>query len=139
MFLIRIAFWLIIVIMLLPTNRAQQSQMLGSAEATVKDLSGFCTRNPHVCADGQDAFHVFMQKAQFGANMLAGFVRQQAQAEEERVADRSDSTGNHPTAGQTQNTAYAPPAPQNRAYQTKSENTLTPSDLVPAWRAPHGT
>ena len=75
MFLIRTAFWLIILVLLLPTNEQQQSEVYGTAQAAVKDVSGFCDRNPGVCATGKDAFAVFVHKAKFGAEMLMGFVK----------------------------------------------------------------
>ena len=77
MFLIRTVFWLVILVLLLPTNEQQQNQVYGTAQAAVKDVSGFCERNPSVCATGKDAFAVFMQKARFGAEMLMGFVKGQ--------------------------------------------------------------
>lgn len=77
MFLLRTAFWLAIVVLLLPTDAQQQSQVYGTAEAAVKDVTGFCSRNPSVCEKGKDAFSVFVHKAQFGAQMVIGFVKDQ--------------------------------------------------------------
>jgi hypothetical protein len=77
MFLIRTVFWLVILVLLLPTNEQQQSEVYGTAQAAVKDVSGFCERNPSVCATGKDAFAVFMHKARFGAEMLMSFVKGQ--------------------------------------------------------------
>jgi hypothetical protein len=77
MFLIRTVFWLIILVLLLPTSAQQQSEVYGTAQAALKDVRGFCERNPSVCATGKDAFTVFVQKARFGAEMLMGFVKGQ--------------------------------------------------------------
>ena len=44
-FLIRAAFWLMILILLLPSDDKQRSEVYGTAEAAVKDVSGFCERN----------------------------------------------------------------------------------------------
>ena len=77
MFVIRTIFWLIILVLLLPTNAQQQSEIYGTAQAAVKDVSGFCERNPSVCATGKEAFAMFMQKARFGAEMLMSFVKRQ--------------------------------------------------------------
>jgi hypothetical protein len=78
MFLLRTIFWLVVLVLLLPTNQQQQSEVYGTAQAAVKDVSGFCERNPNVCATGKDAFDVFVQKAQFGAELLVGFVKGRA-------------------------------------------------------------
>ena len=75
MFLLRTIFWLVVLVLLLPTNEQQQSQVYGTAQAAVKDVSGFCERNPTVCATGKDAFDVFVHKARFGAEMLMSFVK----------------------------------------------------------------
>ena len=56
MFLIRSAFWLMIIVLLLPTDEGQQSEVYGTAEAAVKDVANFCDRNPETCTTGKDAF-----------------------------------------------------------------------------------
>ncbi len=78
MFLVRIAFWLIIIVLLLPTDGKQQSEVYGTAQAAVKDVSGFCDRNPDACVKGMNIFNMLVQKAQFGASMLVGFVQEQS-------------------------------------------------------------
>ncbi len=80
MFLIRMAFWLMILVLLLPTDEKQQTDVYGTAQAAVKDVSGFCGRNPGVCEKGKDAFSVFVHKAEFGAQMLMGFITERTGA-----------------------------------------------------------
>jgi Family of unknown function (DUF5330) len=143
MFLVRIVFWLVIVIMLLPTNRQEQTQVLGTAEATVKDVGGFCDRNPDVCAKGQDAFHVFLQKARFGADMVAGFVKQEAQ-KRMNGGDMSAVQNDAANSPMLTDPAQAPapavePSQTPQSQSGQSQNTLLPSDLAPAWRGPSGT
>jgi hypothetical protein len=160
MFLIRTVFWLIILVLLLPTNAQQQSQVYGTAQAAVKDVSGFCERNPSVCATGKDAFEVFVQKARFGAEMLMGFVRGQtglaaqeggeaAGAGDAGKAEAPSAEDNAP-AGDTngkQSSLKEPGAAEARmgswmpavtvepvsVEATNSQNTLSPDDLLPAW------
>ncbi len=139
MFLIRMAFWLVIIIMLLPTNRDQQSEIVGTAEATVKDVSSFCVRNPNVCDKGQDAFQVFMEKAQFGYQMLSGLIQN-------RPETQLASDNGQPLAMDPVDMHQGLPGPahtqmnqQPVTFQGSSENTLKPADLQPAWRAPSGT
>ena len=74
LFLIRTAFWLIIIVLLLPTDERQRSEVYGTAQAAMNDVVTFCDRNPETCAKGKDAFGVFVQKAQFGARMLIDLV-----------------------------------------------------------------
>ena len=74
LFLIRTAFWLMIVVLLVPTDGQQNSQVYGTAEAAVKDVASFCDRNPDACAKGKDAFGVLVHKAEFGARMLMDMI-----------------------------------------------------------------
>jgi len=77
MFLIRSAFWLTLVILLIPADpqsgeapRVTVMNALMAAQATVADLSGFCGRNPEVCATGSAAVDVFAEKAENGVDMI---------------------------------------------------------------------
>lgn len=88
MFLIRTAFWLSLVILLLPTGNSSGDAIppvspeadvttgaaLGAARDTIADLSAFCQRNPDTCATGSAALRVFGQKAQNGARMVYEYL-----------------------------------------------------------------
>ena len=165
MFLIRTVFWLVILVLLLPTNAQQQNQVYGTAQAAVKDVSGFCERNPSVCATGKDAFAVFMQKARFGAEMVMGFVKGktglgsqdagvaagagdpgngEAPATDDsattQYSDGKQSSLDQSGAGQpgVESWATAPVTVEPASVEaTNSQNTLSPNDLLPAWSGPH--
>ena len=166
MFLIRTVFWLVILVLLLPTNEQQQSEVYGTAQAAVKDVSGFCERNPSVCATGKDAFAVFMHKARFGAEMLMSFVKGKtgfAAGDGGISAGAADMDTLHPpsaddTAPATaeeagkqssldqaavaeaaaESWAQAPVTVEPASVEaTNSQNTLNPDDLLPAWSGPH--
>lgn len=117
MFLIRTAFWLCLLILLLPTDEQEQRVVYGNAEAAVKDLSSFCTRNPEVCEASKDAAHTFSKKAQFGAQMLMDFFQ-------ESTADTSYS--------ETSERANRRPS----FFRKEARGTLTAEDLKPAWSIP---
>ena len=51
MFLLRTAFWLTVIILLLPNDEEQRSQIYGTAQAAVHDVTTFCDRNPSTCAE----------------------------------------------------------------------------------------
>jgi hypothetical protein len=162
MFLIRTIFWLIVLVLLLPTNEQQQSQVYGTAQAAVKDVSGFCERNPTVCATGKDAFDVFVHKARFGAEMLMSFVKGQtgfAEGDAENAADPSageapagaaeapaadpddggaDKQSSLDQVGVAQASieswAAAPVTVEPADVEaTSSQDTLSPDDLLPSW------
>jgi hypothetical protein len=110
MFLIRAAFWLSVVVMLIPADPETNSpaprvsfiEGLVAARAVAADLSNFCERNPDVCVTGNAALQVFAEKAQNGAKMLYHYLDQ----------DPGES------------------APKD------DQGTLTGDDLAPQWQGP---
>ena len=116
-FLLRVAFWLSIVVLLLPApadkradpNKPQVSTLetLGAAKTALEDARGFCSRKPEACVTGSHALSAFGQKAQHGAKMLYDFIS-------ERVGDE----------------------PKAAAAERPGRHTLTPADQAPAWSAP---
>jgi Family of unknown function (DUF5330) len=117
-FLLRVAFWLSIVVLLLPADpstgdkapRVTALEALSAAQSTVADVSQFCDRNPDVCVTGNAAMHVFGEKVRYGAQLL------------------SSAFGDH-TAN-------------NGATVDPTRGTLTPADVKPGWHAtakPAGT
>lgn len=117
-FLMRVAFWLTVVVMLIPADpktgaeapRVTLVQAFFAARATIADLSAFCTRNPDVCVTGHAAAQMFSDKAETGARMLYQYFN-------------DEGTATDPAA-----------APKDNALQ----GTLTPADLAPAWRGNDG-
>jgi hypothetical protein len=91
MFLLRSAFWLTIVILLIPADpqsgeapRVTVVNALMAAQATVADLGGFCHRNPDVCITGSAAFDVFAEKAGNGIELIYSYFGDGKDAEETR-------------------------------------------------------
>jgi hypothetical protein len=123
-FLLKAAFWLSVVVILLPANEKRPAPQIGATEAVsaagaaVSDMRQFCSRQPDACAVGSQAATTFGQKAQAGAKMLYEFLSDRSGPNETgSVAGRTDrSTGGH---------AAQP-----------SQHTLTPADLAPVWRGP---
>src|ERR1043166_8656687 len=73
-FLLRTAFWLSIVIMLLPTPDSMKTpdgvgaaKAVSAASATLSDIGQFCTRQPDACEVGSQALTQFGHKAQASA------------------------------------------------------------------------
>jgi len=134
-FLLRMAFWLGLVLVLLPSGSAQPnasrtqvgaSDALSAASATVGDLRGFCTRQPDACTVGSQVATAIGYKAQAGAKMLYDFVS-------EAFAPRE--TGSL-TSGTPRDGSNAKATPEKSSPEPTSQSTLTPSDLAPAWHGP---
>jgi Family of unknown function (DUF5330) len=126
MFLLRAAFWLTIVALLLPGGHSDSNpatpqvgavDAVSAAGAAVSDMSQFCTRQPSACAVGSQAAVVVGQKAQAGAKLIYEFLTERMGANDNETAPAK--------------------TPDRPAVATKpSNNTLTPGDLTPAWRGP---
>lgn len=128
-FLLRLTFWLGIVLVLLPTGRAlhgaansevHAADAISAASATVHDLRGFCARQPNACSVGSEFATSMGYRAQAGAKMLYEFLS-------EVLAPRD--TGS--LGGELGTAAVGKTAPLRN-----SQNTLTPADLAPAWHGP---
>lgn len=131
MFLIRTAFWLMIIILLLPTDSRQQSDVYGTAQAAVKDVTGFCERNPDACAKGMNIFSMLVQKAQFGAHMLVGFFQEQSAGTSDKTeafapAPDPASEGRAPAADPISWDPFVGP-------ESRTQDTLNPDDLEVDW------
>lgn len=104
--IIRAAFWLSALIMLLPADKEAGTEApsvgvvdtLVAARTTVGDFSQFCTRNPETCATGSGVLTIFADKARTGIRLASHLLNH---------GDRSAGTG-----------------------------TLRADDLKPAWHAP---
>jgi hypothetical protein len=135
-FLLRMAFWVSVVLVLLPSGGSQQHtanapssdvgavEAISAASATVSDMRQFCTRQPDACEIGSQAAVAIGQRAQAGAKMVYDFISERAS---ERAAPRE--TGSVSARPTRQGASQAAPA-------ARSQDTLTAADLVPAWRGP---
>lgn len=132
MFLIRTAFWLLILVLLLPTNQEQQNQIYGTAQATMNDVAGFCDRNPQTCATSQDAFAVLVQKAQYGAQMLMTLVEGQGKS----LGGGVPGPAALPDDGSVMPVPAAAPLEPTAWDAPGSQDTLSPEDREAAWGGP---
>jgi Family of unknown function (DUF5330) len=130
-FLFRMAFWLSVVLVLLPSGGSKQNaaashtdigtaDAVSAASATVSDMRNFCSRQPEACAVGSQAAIALGERAQAGAKMVYDFISERAS---ERTAPR-----------ETGSIANKPVKPA--AVAKASQDTLTAADLAPAWRGP---
>ena len=122
-FLLRMAFWLGLVLVLLPREKTPESDKLpqlgaseavSAATAAVSDMSQFCKRQPAACEVGGQAATVIGQRAQAGARKLYQIII------DKRASDHTGSIAGVSGAGQRANWG-APP------------DTLTPDDLQAEW------
>jgi hypothetical protein len=157
MFLVRAAFWLSIVLIVLPTGATRPppgATEIGAAEAAsaataaVADLSRFCARQPGACVTGSQIANVLGQRMQAGAGMIYGFLTERGEAiatakrnddgSSHTVADRR-SSDRHDTTGSIAARPAADILPASlvpRPRPTRSQDTLKAADRQHAWRGP---
>jgi Family of unknown function (DUF5330) len=119
MFLIKTAFWLTILLLLVPTDGQQNNQIYGTAEAAVKDLAAFCDRNPETCVNGKNVFAMLIQKAEFGARTVMDFVE-----------GRTETADALPSIPEAPGTMPLQPAIWDMG---ESQDTLSAEDRETAW------
>lgn len=134
-FLLRMTFWLGLVLVLLPFGSAQRSpsgndvsatEAISAASATVRDLRSFCGRQPDACTVGSQVATAIGYRAQAGAKMLYDALS-------EAMAPRE--TGSV-AGGTTRHAGGAKAAMEKSPAERTSQSTLTPADLAPAWHGP---
>ena len=77
MTLIRTAFWLSLVVLLLPTDAQQQEKLYKTASDAASQAATFCDRNGKICSKGSEYWGTFQRKLEFGSRLavdLAGCV-----------------------------------------------------------------
>lgn len=98
-FLLRMMFWIGLVLVLLPRDKAPDSgkgpqvsagDAVLAATATLSDVSQFCTRQPAACAVGGEAASVVGARAQAGAKKVIEFFAEHG--EKPGAADKTDKS-----------------------------------------------
>lgn len=128
MFLMRSAFWLVILLLLIPTDKEQQNQIYGTAQAALDDIAGFCDRNPQTCAKGQEAFAVLVQKAEYGADMIMALVEERGEARPASSAPQSAAAPADPAVMPVPSAV-----PLEMLDPSNSQDTLSPDDRQADW------
>jgi hypothetical protein len=128
-FLLRMAFWLGLVLVLLPRDKtpgSDQAPQIGASEAVsaasaaMSDMSQFCKRQPAACEVGGQAATVLGERAKDGAKKLYHIIT------DKKPPDHTGSIGSGEGADQDSPLDNMP-------------DTLKPDDLAVDWRAPDPT
>ncbi len=121
-FLLRMAFWIGLVCVLLPSGTKTASpdanidakQAVTLASAAVSDMRGFCDRQPDACAVGGKVAVAIGHKAEAGARTIYEFI----------------------TTKLSKKSASADQTAKVISVSVPGQGTLTASDLTPSWHAP---
>lgn len=123
MFLLRMAFWLGLVLVLLPREKTPESEKMpqigaadavSAASAAVSDMSQFCKRQPAACEVGGQAASMIGQRATDGARKLYQMIT------DKKPNDHTSSIGDDAT--------------ESPALELAPQDTLKAGDLDAEWR-----
>jgi hypothetical protein len=145
-FLLRMAFWLGLVLVLLPRAKTPESEKLPqisvgdavqAATAAVSDMSQFCKRQPAACEVGGQAATVIGVRAQDGARKIYQTITDKKASDGEKKAD-----GEKKGEGETKSVEgdrKPPQATKKAPDHTGSISGYEETDPVLAESVPHDT
>ena len=128
MFLIRTAFWLSLVILLLPVGNQGNSNVIRVTADALSNMDKFCERNTDICSITQETWKSLKFKAAYSFDALANISK-----EIKDQASQTKSTVLESTQDQIKTQSLYQ---QNHVKNTNSyrgQNTLTKNDLEPGW------
>jgi uncharacterized protein DUF5330 len=148
-FLLRVAFWLGVIVVLLPRSESQPASnaqisatdAVSAATATVGDMRQFCERQPEACVVGSQAAVALEDRAKAGAKLLYDMLNEKlAASETDKVVTATTARDGRaiplPIARPSLPAMRGGAAPSTAQAKAQTQNTLTPADLAPAWRSP---
>lgn len=149
-FLLRMAFWLGLVLVLLPTDKTPDSdkgpqigasEAISAATAAVSDMSQFCNRQPTACVVGGQAATVIGERAQSGAKKVYQFITDKAEKNEKNDKKAVEPAEKAGKKAPDHTGSIGTPDDRNPAEsQTVAvvHQTLTQDDLAIDWQPPAG-
>jgi Family of unknown function (DUF5330) len=137
LFLLRLAFWIMLICLLLPGSREDNRRLISSAEQTVSDVRGFCQRNPQVCEDVRITMTSLLSRLKAGAEMIQTWL---AKAENNDDARVGSSPSQLATPSARTETFPDPQGGAQTPYRPvmKWQDSLNPVDRQVTWRGPGG-
>ena len=135
-FILRLVFWLGLVLVLLPRGKTPESEKLPqisvsdavqAATAAVSDMSQFCKRQPAACEVGGQAATVIGVRAQDGARKIYNSITDKKPPEGEKAEKDKKAPDHTGSIGVADNSEPA-------AAEIAPRDTLSADDLAVEWR-----
>ena len=142
-FLLRMAFWLGLVLVLLPRDRTPESDKLPqvsvsdavqAATAAVSDMSQFCKRQPQACEVGGQAATVIGVRAEDGARNIYRSITDK-KADDNKKPD-ADKKANDKKSPDRTGSIGAPENDDLLSSDMAPRDTLNAEDLAADWHLP---
>jgi hypothetical protein len=138
-FLLRMAFWLGLVLVLLPrdpTPESEKAPQIGASEAisaataAASDMGQFCKRQPAACEVGSQAATVIGQRAQDGARKVYKIITDK----KPEVTDKQPAVQPGAPAKKSDHTGSIDP--ESTVAAVSPGDALTEDDMAIEWRLP---
>ena len=143
-FLLRMAFWLGLVLVLLPRDKTPESEKLPqvsvsdavqAATAAVSDMSQFCKRQPQACEVGGQAATVIGVRAEDGARKIYRSITDKKADDNNKKPD-ADKKANDKKSPDRTGSIGAPENDDLVSSDMAPRDTLNAEDLAADWHLP---
>jgi hypothetical protein len=142
MFFVRAAFWIFLILLLMPTNDKEKADFYTTASRTLSDLGSFCTRNRDVCDSTGAIFEGLLRKVRTTVDLLEDMVRPEPPRANAGPPPRRNESEHRPQRGANRDRWERSDGGERggmiASTASRSQNTLRPDDMRPAWRGPGG-
>lgn len=142
-FLLRMAFWLGVVCVLLPGSgtptqetRIDPATAVTAAGAAVADMRGFCDRQPEACIAGGKIAVALGHKAEAGARTIIEFVSNRLDAPASAPPPAAPDVKTVEASLTTASTASRQRVRAAQAAPLAGHGTLTTTDISAPWHGP---
>ncbi len=129
MFFVKAAFWIVLIILLLPGSGQEKFELYVAAERTISDLGAFCKRNPDVCEKTSSMVDGVLHKLRTTTEMIEQALRDTG------IGARREQMDEQPGHGERHG-RRDDDDPNMTATSGMSGDTLTSDDLRPTWYGP---
>jgi hypothetical protein len=148
-FLLRLAFWLGLVLVLLPREKTAESEKLPqinpqeavqAATAAVSDMSQFCKRQPQACEVGGQAATVIGHRAQEGARKIYQIITDKPETADKTAVPEKQTGPSKPSTADKRapdhTSSIDAPAVEEESQDEAPADTLSAGDLAMEWHLP---
>jgi hypothetical protein len=142
-FLLRLTFWIGLVLVLLPRDKTPDadkppqinaSEAVSAATAAISDMGQFCKRQPAACDVGGQAATAIGQRAQGGARKLYQIITDKPEKPEK--ADKPDKSDKADKRAPDHTGSIGGMESAEAAGADVAHDTLTPDDMQIEWQGP---
>lgn len=142
MFFVKVAFWALLILILLPSNTQEKIDFYNTAQRSVSEVSDFCVNNAELCEKTTEFFSDVYQKLLTATEMIEETLQDTG------IGGDVSSLQSEAPFGDSYPQDYEQPRPQrqgkgdslSRSHTSSmsgmSQNTLTRRDLMPSWHGP---